>query len=159
MRTATLVQSRSKSEQKKTLEMIKSIPTAITGQLKFPQIKQQTETIVYKVASIGDLVSGTNIGAILPVKIVMHLDKPSEVPMGCLIVDSKSTFAVASFYGTNKTLTENQMPTKAIKIYKIMKLSLTKKMIILFKIKEISNRLIIYNMDRTSNPKESIQDW
>lgn len=106
MRTATLVQSRSKSEQKKTLEMIKSIPTAITGQLKFPQIKQQTETIVYKVASIGDLVSGTNIGAILPVKIVMHLDKPSEVPMGCLIVDSKSTFAVASFYGTNKTLTE-----------------------------------------------------
>jgi hypothetical protein len=69
-------------------------------------LKQQTETIVYKVATIGDLISGTNTGAILPVKVVMHLDKYSEVPMCCLIVDSKSNFAVASFYGTNKTLTE-----------------------------------------------------
>lgn len=33
----------------------------------------------------------------------MHLDKYSEVPVSCLIVDSHNSYAVASFYGTNNT--------------------------------------------------------
>jgi len=86
--------------------MVRSIPTKIEGILKFPQKKEQTETIAYKVARIGDLESGMNSGAILTCKIVMHLDKFSEVPMSCLIVDSQNSFAVASFYGTNKQFTE-----------------------------------------------------
>lgn len=58
----------------------------------------------YKVASVGDLVQGINVGAILTCKIVMHLDRPQEVPMSCLIVDSKNVYSVVSFYGTNSSL-------------------------------------------------------
>lgn len=32
----------------------------------------------------------------------MHLEKYAEVPCTCLVVDSQHSFAVASFYGTNK---------------------------------------------------------
>jgi len=32
--------------------------------------------MTYKVASVGDLVQGVNVGAILTCKIVMHLDRP-----------------------------------------------------------------------------------
>jgi len=47
-----------------------------------------------------------NTGAILPARIVMHLDKPTEVPQSFLIVDSAQTFAVVSLYHTNNTLRE-----------------------------------------------------
>ena len=57
-------------------------------------------------ATIGDLSNGENVGAILTCKIVMHLEKHSEVPMTALIVDSAHNFCVASFYGTNKAFTE-----------------------------------------------------
>jgi len=53
------------------------------------------------------LVNGANIDAILPVKVVMYLEKPNEVPMSFLVVDSKQCYAVVSFYHTNQTLKEN----------------------------------------------------
>ena len=65
--------------------------------------------MTYKVASVGDLVQGVNVGAILTCKIVMHLDRPQEVPMSCLIVDSKNVYSVVSFYGTNSTLKDKLM--------------------------------------------------
>ena len=34
----------------------------------------------------------------------MHLEKPTEVPMSFLVVDSKQCYSVVSFYHTNKTL-------------------------------------------------------
>lgn len=74
--------------------------------MKFPSLKQEAEKIAYKVASIGDLVQGVNVGAILTCKVVMHLDRPQEVPMSVLIVDSKNVYGVVSFYGTNSTLKE-----------------------------------------------------
>jgi hypothetical protein len=58
----------------------------------------------YKVAAISELEGGVNIGAILTFKILMHLDRPQDVPNSCLIVDSKNVAAVVSFYGTNNTL-------------------------------------------------------
>lgn len=60
--------------------------------------------MTYKVANVGDLVQGVNVGAILTCKIVMHLDRPQEVPMSCLVVDSKNVYSVISLYGTNSTL-------------------------------------------------------
>ena len=56
--------------------MYKSIPTTIDGILKFPLLKQETTPTTYRVATVGDLVQGVNIGAILTCKIVMHLDRP-----------------------------------------------------------------------------------
>lgn len=61
-------------------------------------------------ARIGDLQTGDNAGAILTCKIIMHLDKYAEVPLSCLIVDSQNSYAVASFYGTNKQFTEKIQP-------------------------------------------------
>merc|ERR1712228_678097 len=58
----------------------------------------------YKCVPISDLSNGTNTGALLPVKVIMHLEKPTEVPMSFLVVDSKQCYAVVSFYHTNKTL-------------------------------------------------------
>ena len=40
----------------------------------------------------------------MPARIVMHLERPTEVPQSFLIVDSAQNFAVASFYHTNKGL-------------------------------------------------------
>lgn len=57
--------------------MVKSIPTSIQGQLKFPTSKQDNHTPVnYKVAAISELEGGVNLGAILTFKILMHLDRP-----------------------------------------------------------------------------------
>jgi hypothetical protein len=49
---------------------------------------------------IANLGNSGNEGAILPAKIVMHLQKPSEVPLSFLIVDSNQSFAVVSIYQT-----------------------------------------------------------
>ena len=70
MQTANLVQSRGKSQQKRLIEMIKSIPTTLPGELRFPQVIEKKQTIVYKIASIVDLSPGLNEGAILTAKIV-----------------------------------------------------------------------------------------
>ena len=45
--------------------------------------------------------------SILPVKVVMYLDKPNEVPMSFLVVDSKQCYAVVSFYHTSQALKES----------------------------------------------------
>ena len=37
-------------------------------------------------------------------KILMHLDRPQDVPTSGLVVDSKNVTAVVSFYGTNNSL-------------------------------------------------------
>jgi len=50
--------------------MIKSIPTTLPGELRFPQVIEKKQTIVYKIASIVDLSPGLNEGAILTAKIV-----------------------------------------------------------------------------------------
>lgn len=103
--TANLVLSRQDSKGQKTKDWVKTIPTSIEGTLKFPHLKEQqrNEQVKYSVARIGDLENGLNNGAILTCKVVMHLEKFAEVPCTCLIVDSQHSFAVASFYGTNKT--------------------------------------------------------
>ena len=59
---------------------------------------------MYKVAAISDLANGVNTGAILPLKVIMSLEKPNEVPVSFLVVDSRLTHAVVSFYNTNKEL-------------------------------------------------------
>lgn len=106
VKTATLVLSRGSSKQQKMIDMVKTIPSTISGTLKFPQRTETKDSQTYRVATIGDLQNGENVGAILTCKIVMHLEKHSEVPMTALIVDSAHNFCVASFYGTNKSLTE-----------------------------------------------------
>lgn len=105
VKTANVVSSRSGSSQKKHMEYVKAIPTKIEGYLKFPSNAEKTTTS-YKMAAVSDLESGVNTGAILPVKILMHLDRPQDVPTSCLVVDSKNVTAVVSFYGTNNTLKE-----------------------------------------------------
>lgn len=40
----------------------------------------------------------------MPARIVMHLERATEVPQSFLIVDSAQNFAVVSFYHTNNTL-------------------------------------------------------
>ena len=60
--------------------------------------------MTYAFAPVASLSNGTNTGAILPARIVMHLQRPPEVPQSFLIVDSAQNFAVASFYHTNNTL-------------------------------------------------------
>lgn len=104
VQTATLIQSRSGSKQKKQQDLARSIPTTIEGELRFPQAEETKEKITYKCVPISDLSNGTNAGALLPVKVIMHLEKPTEVPMSFLVVDSKQCYAVVSFYHTNKTL-------------------------------------------------------
>ena len=65
------------------------MPTTIDGELRFPQAEETKTSVVYKCVPISDLANGVNQGVILPAKIIMHLDKPTEVPMSFLIVDSK----------------------------------------------------------------------
>ena len=60
--------------------------------------------MTYAFSPIANLTNGVNSGAILPARIVMHLQRPTEVPQSFLIVDSAQNFAVVSFYHTNETL-------------------------------------------------------
>lgn len=106
VKTANVVTSRSGSSQKKHLEMVKAIPTKIEGYLKFPVGSAEKTTINYKVAAVSELEAGDNVGAILTMKILMHLDRPQDVPTSCLVIDTKNVAAVVSFYGTNNTLKE-----------------------------------------------------
>ena len=80
------------------------MPTTISQELRFPQAEETKTPVAYKCVPISDLVNGVNPGAILPAKVIMHLEKPTEVPMSFLVVDSKQCYAVVSFYHTNKTL-------------------------------------------------------
>lgn len=86
--------------------MVNSIPKAIEGYLKFPAQQKDVASTNYKVACISDLQGGANNGAILTCKILMHLDRPQDVPTSVLVVDNKNVTAVISFYGTNNTLKE-----------------------------------------------------
>ena len=104
VQTTNLIQSRSGSKQKKQQELARSVPTTISQELRFPQAEETKTSVAYKCVPISDLVNGHNPGAILPVKVIMHLEKPTEVPMSFLVVDSKQCYAVVSFYHTNKTL-------------------------------------------------------
>lgn len=61
---------------------------------------------MYKIASVADLSPGVNEGAILPAKIVQLLEKPSDVPISFVAVDSKGVYFVTSFYHAAKTLKE-----------------------------------------------------
>ena len=86
--------------------MVRTIPSAIEGELRFPQEEESKTPQNYKIAAVGDLANGVNNGAILSAKIVMHLEKQQEVPMSYLVVDFKNNFFVASFYHTNKSLND-----------------------------------------------------
>ena len=70
-------------------------------------MKEQTNSVSYKIATIAELGNAGNPGAILPAKIVMHLEKPKDVPSSFLIVDSNQVFAVVSFYQTNASLKDS----------------------------------------------------
>ena len=100
VQTCNLVQSRSASKAKKNVDLAKSVPTQIEAGLRFPSHEEQTEQQQYKVSTIADLGNTGNKGVILPAKIVMHLQKPTEVPMSFLVVDSNQCFGVVSFYQT-----------------------------------------------------------
>ncbi len=78
--TCNLVQSRSASKAKKNAELAKSIPTHIEGELRFPMSEEQKEVVTYAFAPIANLNNGVNSGAILPAKVVMQLNRPTEVP-------------------------------------------------------------------------------
>lgn len=41
IQTATFVQSRGKSQQKRLLELVKSIPTTLPSELRFPQVEEK----------------------------------------------------------------------------------------------------------------------
>jgi len=72
-------------------------------------MEEQKIKQVYKFAVIGDLSNGVNTGAILAVRIVMHLKKEMEVPVSFLMVDSNGTFAVVSFYNTNRAIADDKI--------------------------------------------------
>ena len=61
---------------------------------------------MYKIASIADLSPGINEGAILSAKVVQILEKPSDVPISFVCVDSKGVYFVNSFYHAAKSLKE-----------------------------------------------------
>mmetsp|Transcript_7416 Transcript_7416/g.10522 ORF Transcript_7416/g.10522 Transcript_7416/m.10522 type:complete len:140 (+) Transcript_7416:931-1350(+) len=87
--------------------MARSIPTSIEGELRFVTEEQkQQQQVTYAFSPIANLVNGINTGAILPAKIVMHLERPTEVPQSFLMIDSAQNFAVVSFYNTNNALKE-----------------------------------------------------
>ena len=75
--------------------------------MRFPQAEESKEPRAYRCTTIGDLANDANLGAILPVKVVMYIEKPTEVPMSFLVVDSKQCYAIVSFYNTNRTLKDN----------------------------------------------------
>jgi hypothetical protein len=102
--TTSFVQSRGKSQQKRLLDLIKSIPSTLPGELRFPQVEEKKQSIVYKMASIADLSSGVNDGAILSAKIVQVLEKPSDVPISFVAVDTKGVYFVSSFYHAARSL-------------------------------------------------------
>jgi hypothetical protein len=74
--------------------------------LRFPQVEEKKQSIVYKIASIADLAPGINEGAILTAKIVQLLERPSDVPISFVSVDSKGVYFVVSFYHAAKSLKE-----------------------------------------------------
>jgi hypothetical protein len=104
VKTSNVVSSRSGSAQKKHQELVKSIPTALVGSLKFPAKQQQETPTNYSVATCAELEGGVNKGALLICRVLMHLERPQDVPNSVLVVDSKNVCFVVSFYGTNKTL-------------------------------------------------------
>lgn len=107
VKTSNVVSSRSGSNQKKHLEMVKTIPTKIEGFLKFPAHTDADKPLAkYSMRAISDLAGGENIGSIFTCRILMHLDRPQDVPNSCVVVDSKNVTAVVSFYGTNNSLKE-----------------------------------------------------
>lgn len=107
VKTAQIVSSRSGSTQKKHLDIVKSIPTKIEGVLRFPAYSQEDKPIAkYAVKTTADFEGGLNQGSLLTCRILMHLDRPQDVPNSCVVIDSKNVAAVVSFYGTNNKLKE-----------------------------------------------------
>lgn len=106
IKTHNIVVSRSGSTQKKHLELVNSVPKKIEGVLRFPSHDEKDKPVTkYAVKCIADLES-ENVGTILPCRILLHLDRPQDVPNSCVVVDSKNVTFVVSFYGTNNTLKE-----------------------------------------------------
>ena len=60
--------------------------------------------MTYAFSPVAGLSHGVNSGAILPARVVMHLERPTEVPQSFLVVDSAQNFAVVSIYNTNNTI-------------------------------------------------------
>lgn len=106
VQTCNLVQSRKASKAKKNAELARSIPTRIEGALRFPTTEEAKTSVTYAFAPIAELTNGVNTGAITPARVVMKLDRPTEVPQSFLLVDSAQNFVIASFYNTNNTLQE-----------------------------------------------------
>jgi hypothetical protein len=89
--------------------MVKGIPTKITGELKFPVLKEGVKEDLqtkYAIKGLSELKNGFNQGALISGKIVAHLAKDQEVPMCFLVVDHQYNFCVVSLYKTNKSITD-----------------------------------------------------
>mmetsp|Transcript_16632 Transcript_16632/g.11923 ORF Transcript_16632/g.11923 Transcript_16632/m.11923 type:complete len:164 (+) Transcript_16632:866-1357(+) len=102
-----MIQSKGKLKQKKLTEMVKSVATSLSGSVSFPRMEEQKEKVSYRVGSFSELQAGENKAVILPAKVVMHLQKESEVPVSFLAVDSKYVFSVVSIYHASKQLGES----------------------------------------------------
>lgn len=78
--TCNLVQSRSASKSKKNVDMSRSIPSHIEGELRFPMPEEQKTPVTYAIGTISNFAVGVNEGAIMSARIVMHIQRPTEVP-------------------------------------------------------------------------------
>lgn len=102
--------SRSASKSKKHVELAKSIPTKLEAELRFPAMSENISSTKYRFATVGDLGADGNPGAILPCRVVMHLDKPNQVPITFLVVDSAQNFFTVSFYQASQDIKTNLQP-------------------------------------------------
>jgi len=77
LKTSNVVSSRSGSTQKKHLDMVKSIPTKLNGEIRFPShTAEDMPTAKYTVKAVSELSGEGNTGTILTCRILMHLDRP-----------------------------------------------------------------------------------
>lgn len=87
--------------------MVKTIPSKISGEIKFPSLKESGNTTAnYEIKGFAELNNGNNQGKMISSKVVMHLAKEQQVPNCFLLVDHQYNFAVMSLYNTNSAITE-----------------------------------------------------
>jgi len=142
VQTTALVQSRQASKAKKNAELAKAVPTSLETELRFPSNQQSTAPVSYKIATIAELGADGNPGAILTARVVMHLEKPNEVPISFLIVDSAQNFGVVSFYQANQSLKETVQPGDLLHV---------KNPELIFTSLDFKNRMYHYNCIKVAN--------
>ena len=77
----------------------------------------------------------------------MHLARPTEVPQSFLVVDSAQNFAVASFYRTNKSLSETINAGDLVHI---------KNPNLIFTSLDFKNRMYSYNCIKVGNLEDAL---